>query len=728
MNKMMRCLRETMIAGLLAISVLGGCGGSDQPSGEIAGSGKALDELRDRDQRRTETARQLSPKANVDKRILFGDLHVHTTYSIDGMAMEMPVMAQQGFHPPPDACDFARYCADLDFFSFNDHAENLTEEHWRVTKETVRQCNASVLDPDNPDLVAFAGWEWTQVGTTPESHWGHKNVIFPGTAEDELPSRPITARPRGSTVGNLDTTRNMVKLRFIDPLNWRRYSDLGWLLDRIDKIPDCPPGLDGPDIEGYCNEVAETPADLFRKLNRWGFDNLVIPHGNTWGIYTPPGASWGKQLNSRQHKANQGLLEVMSGHGNSEEYRSWRHVNFDAKGEPQCPAPTADFTPCCWQAGEIMRQRCDGLSDEECNQRVSDARDKAVRAGPYPHAVFPDATVEDWGACGQCLDCFKPSLSLRPASSAQYAMAISNFEERDDEGRPLRFKWGFIASTDDHTARPGTGYKQYERRKMTFATGLRSEFYARMAMPKADDPQQPETVDIGSGIPDFRSGSFSYPGGIVAVHSDSRRREDIWAALKRREAYGTSGPRMLLWFDLINDEQTLPMGSEATLRTAPRFRVRAGGDFVQKPGCPAPGQSPLSSSRMDYLCAGECYHPDDQRHPIERIEVVRITPQRVPGEPVEQLIEDPWKVLQCPPSAHGCIVEFEDETFSRDSIYYVRALQSPTPAINGDPLRVQSDGSTSPCYGDYRTDFSDDCLAPVHERAWSSPIFINHRQ
>jgi hypothetical protein len=50
--------------------------------------------------------------------------------------------------------------------------------------------------------------------------------------------------------------------------------------------------------------------------------------------------------------------------------------------------------------------------------------------------------------------------------------------------------------------------------------------------------------------------------------------------------------------------------------------------------------------------------------------------------------------------------------------------------VNGGTLRTEFDADgnavrTRPCYGSYRTPFDDDCLAPVAERAWSSPVFLN---
>jgi hypothetical protein len=127
------------------------------------------------------------------KQILFGDLHVHTTFSQDAFMFSLPMLGGEGAHPPADACDFARFCSALDFWSINDHASSISADEWADTVESIRQCNAVGGDGANPDTVAFLGWEWTQVGLTPDTHYGHKNVVLAGTDEAEVPPRVIAS-------------------------------------------------------------------------------------------------------------------------------------------------------------------------------------------------------------------------------------------------------------------------------------------------------------------------------------------------------------------------------------------------------------------------------------------------------------------------------------------------------------------------------------------------------
>jgi len=716
-------------------------GGNDLPPGEVEGDMTPVPIV---DARRAgQQAAHRGVGGNGTRQILFGDLHVHTTYSIDAFLYALPIFGEGNTaYPPAFACDFARHCSALDFFSINDHAEGLTPERWQATIDTLRSCEERAGDPANPDLVPFLGWEWTQVGATPDEHWGHKNVVLRGLGDDEITRRPIAYRPASDNARapeDWQLSLGESAASFVG----RDYANFMWWLRRLLAMPACATDIPSPLLPDDCLESADTPAELFSKLDEWDRDSIVIPHGLAWGIHAPPGARLDNQLNAEQHDPQrQTLLEVFSGHGNGEEYRAVHDRPEAGSQDEVCAEPTADYLPCCWRAGEIMRERCGDLPEDECESRVVNARRLALEADRAPHHVFPDTTPEDWLDCDECRDCFKPASIPRPGETAQYSLAISDFSRGSDD--PVRFRWGFIGSSDNHRARSATGYKQLNRRDMADVRGISSpELEARVhgLIKDADaDPRVPQPVAVNPRsfaalFDNERTASFMYPGGLVAVHADGRHRDAIWEGLARREVYATSGPRILLWFDLLNAPGgPAPMGSGVALGETPRFEVRTVGSFVQKPGCPDHALAGVGAERLQELCLGECYHPSDRRHAITAVEVIRVRPAMSSNDSssVASRIEDPWRRFPCPGDGNGCVVTFEDDEYARhggDATYYVRALQAPTPAINGANLRAEYDTDgrvlqTRPCYGSYKTPAEDDCLAPVSERAWSSPIFV----
>jgi len=683
------------------------------------------------------TAREEAQRAVADDtnaRVLFGDLHVHSTLSVDAFQWSLPLMGGEGVHPPADACDFARFCSQLDFYSLTDHAEALTPRTWEMVRESVRQCNAVDAQSEQPDLVAFTGFEWTQIGTTPETHFGHRNVIFKETADAELPSRPIAAPGLASQAfRDRETLRANWKIPLKSFPNQQPYNDAARHVREIARLSHCAEDEPSPDLPADCRELAKTPESLFRKLDEWGFEAMVIPHGTTWGFYTPPGYAYDKQIHAKHDNPQwQPVIEVFSGHGNSEEYRTYRAAEQTEDGLI-CPQPSDNFEPCCWRAGEIIRSRCEDPLSEECDERVEAARENYLRVGVAGHLTLPSTDLTEWGNCGQCTDCFQPSYLYRPGGSVQYILARGSFDAGET---PRHSTLGFIASSDNHSARPGTGYKEYERRKMTEARGVVNEEWRELLF--GDRDKTNESVQLSPEAvfarPPFRrvwlerQASFFLTGGLVAVHAKERTRDAIWQALFDREVYGTSGDRILLWFDLVNaGESRVPMGSQLAFEGNPKFRVRAAGAFAQLSGCPDEVTKALGSERIDRICAGECYHPSDDRRQISRIEVVRIRRQMNETEPVEDLIEDPWLTIPCATDAEVCEVEFEDPWYAsanREVLYYVRAIQEPTPAVNAGLLRCEGD-DCDPCYGDYRVPFDEDCLSMTQERAWSSPIYLS---
>ena len=694
----------------------------------------------------TNINRPIELAENDSKQILWGDTHVHTTYSMDAFYISLPLMhGSRGAFPPAFACDYARFISQIDFYVLTDHAESYTPRTWKDQVESIRQCNA-ISGEENPDLVAFIGWEWTQAGSTPDTHYGHHNVFFKDYKEGQIPDRPIAA---GGTIALIlriqlaDVNRNLF---LFDPVNSEYYFSFASFLDTILETDSCPEGLPSNYLPKDCWETAATPAELYGKLDDWGFETEVIPHGTTWGFYTPQAASWEEYMSDQDNirPDYSSMIEIYSGHGNSEEYLDFKEVDFDSNGEMICPEPTENYLPTCYQASVINKRRClaEGKSQEFC-EALAEQTKKRVNEMPGAsgaRALF-GVNDEDWLDAGQARGAYLPAFNYRPKKSAQYGLALRNNDYEDEKER---FKWGFIASSDTHTARAGHGFKQLLRVGGTEARGAVSERWRKLLNNVTSEKTESglrtvEELNELTGVSAIdveRQASFWSLGGLMAVHSTGRDRESIWQAMKRKEVYATTGHRILLHFDLLENDSIKPMGSLIESSSNPTFRVKAMGSFKQLPGCPDYVHEALSEKRLQKIANGECYHPSDERHRLERIEVIKITPQNNKDEDPTTLIFDSWKTFECSSNQMQCEIEFTDDDFEngqRDVVYYVRVIEEDTLLVNGSNMRTQFDAdghpiSIAPCYADYREDYEEECLGPGGHRAWSSPIFVDYKE
>jgi hypothetical protein len=266
-------------------------------------------------------------------------------------------------------------------------------------------------------------------------------------------------------------------------------------------------------------------------------------------------------------------------------------------------------------------------------------------------------------------------------------------------------KYGIIASTDTHIAAPG----------LTAEKDHPGHGGAGLAAGKGVPVGFPDDLEFG-------------PGGLAVLWAEENTRDALFAAMQRREAYGTSGPRPVVrlfggWgyeADLCDSDDLAARGYAGG--------VPMGGDLRSRPeGASAP--------RFAFSALGDPGTADAPGAPLQRLQIVKgwvedgATHERVydvaggeNGAGVD--------LLTCERTGAGasslCVV-WSDPDFdpSVPSFYYGRLLENPSCRWSQYVCNQAGVRCGDP---DSIPDALEACCSEAHrpiiqERAWTSPIW-----
>ncbi len=270
------------------------------------------------------------------------------------------------------------------------------------------------------------------------------------------------------------------------------------------------------------------------------------------------------------------------------------------------------------------------------------------------------------------------------------------------------FKLGFIGSTDGHSSLAGGT--------------VEADFGTTGHLGVRDGSAENILSRIGPG------GITTNGGGLAVLWAEENSRDSLFAAMRRREAYATSGTRPIVRFfggrppkglcdspDFVEEGYTrgVPMGGDlgpVLGRRSPRFAVMA----MQDPGG---GGEPSTPLQRIQIIKGWI---DDAGQSHDRV-------FEVAGNADNRAAVD---LDTCTPTGAGspslCTV-WQDPSFRPEerAFYYARVLENPvcrwsTRLCNSLGVDCSNPGSIPAIYADCCTDIVD---KTIQERAWTSPIF-----
>ena len=347
--------------------------------------------------------------------------------------------------------------------------------------------------------------------------------------------------------------------------------------------------------------------------------------------------------------------------------------------------------------------------------------------------THPRLSPDDEWADFEILNTRKGKISQWSDPHGSYVReALANGIALEQEGRGNPFKMGFVAATDTHNGAPSFDESNYfgsaptsgtpENRAAVPASGERLDYIAGLS-PRAQEWAGLLDEEQGTYL-GIRGAQFS-ASGMAAVWAEENTREAIFAAFRRKETYGTSGNRIRVrffgGFDLAElDLDAADLTAQAYVRGVPM-----GGDLVA--GDASPPQFLVWAQR------------DVHGAPLQRVQIVKAwydagyrkqTNERVYDVACsDDLAVDP-ETHRCPDN--GATVDLSDCSIPEDvgatelktvwvdpdfdpddgdAAYYVRVLENPT--CRWTTWQAVQEGF-QPRPG---------IAATIQERAWSSPIW-----
>ncbi len=295
-----------------------------------------------------------------------------------------------------------------------------------------------------------------------------------------------------------------------------------------------------------------------------------------------------------------------------------------------------------------------------------------------------------------------PRVDPKPGSFVREALADGLALEQKLGANPFAF--GIIGSTDNHLGTPGLVNEDQ------FVGHAAGTVTARLGIPPL-----PDRIDFN-------------PGGLAVLWAEENSRDALFAAMRRREAYGTSGPRMQVRFFGSFSPAADSCGTEGFVPEGYARGVPMGGELARA----AEGSVAPTFSVWALKDPGVEARPGT---PLERIQIVKSW--AVGGETETKVFdvagrEEPGEVdlASCAPAPGGAddlCTSWQDPEFdpAHPAVYYARVVERPSCRWNQwacNAAGVDCKDRTTIAPG------QEACCDPdvprtIRERAWTSPIW-----